>query len=130
MEKKTIKSLFVFLTIFVLMILFSSWGICITDGCVFGSSACIDGACIGESMSSHLSERALMTSATIDYQYAGFLFVVLLFYFFLQKYLLELMRVFTSQLYVKYKIFSSADTKLFNWLTLSFSDGILNPKII
>jgi len=113
-----------------MLILPISWDICIPSGCSFNSSTCDNNACINETLGQHISERTSLLNAIIKFQPSIVLLaLVLILLFVLQKYLLEVIQLSTTKLYVKYKLFNSSRTKLFNYLLEAFSDGILHPRI-
>ena len=134
MRKKIILALLILFSFFAVVILPASWNICLPDGCSFGDNACTNNSCINETLGKHLNERTSLFSAVVKPQSSLIFLAVVLFAFFafqksLQKYFLELIKLVTAKLYVKYKLFNSFCSKLFDYLLEAFSDGILHPQI-
>lgn len=134
MRKKIILALLILLSLFVVVILPASLNVCLPDGCSFGSNTCDNTSCIDETLGQHLNERASLFSAVVKSQSSLVLLAVVLFAFFgFQRYLkrcfLELIQLVAAKLYVKYKLFNSSCSKLFDYLLEAFSDGILHPQI-
>jgi hypothetical protein len=125
---KIILPLLMLLSFSVIVILPNSLNICIPDGCNFNSSTCDNNACINETVTQHLSERAQFLNAIIEFQSFIILAIVLILFFVIQKYL-EDGKLATAKSYIKHKLLNSPSTKLFDYLIEVFSNGIIHPKI-
>ena len=127
MQKKLLPIL-ILLSLLVIIVLPSSWNICIPDRCSFSSGVCGSNSCINETLSQHLSERTRLFNATINFQQFIFLTIVLISFFAVKKYL-EDKKIIAARFYVKQKLLNSSNAKLFNYLVEAFSGGIIHPKI-
>src|SRR3989339_843411 len=130
MVEKNILSLLILLSVFMVMVLPGSFGICIPGGCDVDNNACIDGVCVDESISQYISERMLLTGFILKSQQTIlFLIIVLSLLSLFNNYLIKIIETFNNKLCAIYKIFNFQNTRLFDYLIRVYSDGILNPKI-
>src|SRR3989339_695085 len=119
MVEKNILSLLILLSVFMVMVLPGSFGICIPGGCG-----------VDKSISQYFSERMLLTGFILKSQQTIlFLIIVLSLLSLFNNYLIKIIETFNNKLCAIYKIFNFQNTRLFDYLIRVYSDGILNPKI-
>ena len=126
--QKILLPILILLSLLVIIVLPSSWNICIPDRCSFSSGVCGSNSCANETLSQHLSERTQLFNATINFQQFILLAIVLILFFVVKKYL-EDGKLAIAKSYVKQKLLNSPGVKLFNYLIEAFSNGIIHPKI-
>ena len=128
MRLKIILPLLILLSLSIIVILPSSLGICIPDGCSFSSGSCGNDVCINETIGQHLSERAQLLNVTPG-SFTSVLAMVMLVLFFIARKNLTGEKIIITQSYIKQKFLNSCGAKLFNYFIEVFSSGILHPKI-
>ncbi|MEW6408048.1 MAG: hypothetical protein AB1465_05145 [Patescibacteria group bacterium] len=128
MRLKIILPFIILLSFFAVLILPTSWSLCIPDGCNFRQPVCSNDSRINETVGQHIGERTSFFNAIVKFQ-QFFAAIALLFLFIVFQNLLPNLKNLPAGQLVMYRLDSSPETKLFNFLILFFSDGILNPKI-
>ncbi|MFA5109350.1 MAG: hypothetical protein WC458_02305 [Patescibacteria group bacterium] len=121
------RQIFTTLTVLAgLFVILVNWQVCLPDGCFFNyqAQACQGGSCSNEDIGSHLQERLAFLTATINNNFLGSLFILIVVFFALlndKKLLLICNDLFKITL----KYFSLVR----NPFDSLFAKGLLHPKI-
>lgn len=118
---------FLILASFVVLVS-TSWNICLPDGCSFSAPICSDNSCVSETVDQHIQERSQFLNATVKTNGTASLIIALFFSLFLFGYFKNKITL-SDRNSSDQKFLINSPPNSFNLLVILFSDGILNPKI-